>query len=162
MNDQKNPIEFNLEQVNVIKPKQIRDLNIINLIRSNNIPGIKSALYDLSHENFKENDYIEMNNDEIKLTQAYQIIMQYMMKSIDQLEEKNKTLMEFIDKQIDYNEEAEKVVEKQNKKIKNQKKEIEEIKENCKNMEFLIGKLGLEERIKELGIKAIKDEDNII
>ena len=159
MNYPQNPIDFKLEQVDVIKPKQVRNMDIVNLIRSNDIPSIKSLLYDLSHENFKENDYFEMNNDELKLSQTYQFIMQYMMKSIDQLEKKNQTLMEFIDKQIDYNEEAEKVVKKQNKKIDSQKKEISEIRENCQNMEFLIEKLGLREKIIDLGIKPIKDEE---
>ena len=144
---------FNLGQVNKIKPKQLRKLDIIHLIRSNNIPELKQVLYDLSQENFKENDYFEFQKDELKLIKTYQMMMQYMMNSINQLEEKNQKLNEFIDKQIDYNEAAEQVIEKQNKKIRNQKEEIDTITGNCENMEFLIRKLGLEQKIKELGIK---------
>jgi len=144
---------FNLGQVNKIKPKQLRKLDIIHLIRTNNIPELKSVLYDLSQENFKENDYFEFQKDELKLIKTYQMMMQYMMNSINQLEEKNQKLNEFIDKQIDYNEAAEQVIEKQNKKIRNQKEEIDTITGNCENMEFLIRKLGLEQKIKELGIK---------
>ena len=66
---------------------------------------------------------------------------------------KSNLLSEFIDKQIDYNQAAENMIEKQNKKIRNQKEEIDKITGNCENMEFLIRKLGLEEKIKELGIK---------
>ena len=144
---------FNLGQVNKIKPKQLRKLDIIHLIRTNNIPELKSVLYDLSQENFKENDYFEFQKDELKLIKTYQMMMQYMMNSINQLEEKNQKLNEFIDKQIDYNEAAEQVIEKQIKKIRNQKEEIDTITGNCENMEFLIRKLGLEQKIKELGIK---------
>ena len=144
---------FNLGQVNKIKPKQLRKLDIIHLIRTNNIPELKSVLYDLSQENFKENDYFEFQKDELKLIKTYQMMMQYMMNSINQLEEKNQKLNEFIDKQIDYNEAAEQVIEKQNKKIRNQKEEIDTITGNCENMEFLIRKLGLEQKIKDLGIK---------
>ena len=149
---------FNLSQVNKIKPKQLRKLDIIHLVRSNNIPELKEVLYDLSQENFKENDYFEFNKSELKLIQAYQILMQYMMNSIEQLEEKNQKLSEFIDKQLDYNENGEEVLERQNKKIQNQDEDIDKIIANCKNMEFLVKKLGLEDKIKELGIKPISNE----
>ena len=144
---------FNLGQVNKIKPKQLRKLDIIHLIRTNNIPELKSVLYDLSQENFKENDYFEFQKDELKLIKTYQMMMQYMMNSINQLEDKNQKLNEFLEKQLEYNEAAEQVIEKQNKKIRNQKEEIDTITGNCENMEFLIRKLGLEQKIKELGIK---------
>ena len=150
---------FNLGQVNKIKPKQLRKLDIINLVRSNNIPELKDVLYDLSQENFAENDYFEFQKNELKLIKAYQIMMQYMMLSINQLEEKNQTLGKFIHEQIDYNEAAEEVLQKQNKKIRNQEEDISKIVNNCKNMEFLIKQLGLEERIKELGIKPITNNE---
>ena len=144
---------FNLGQVNKIKPKQLRKLDIINLIRSNNIPELYSVLNDLSQENFAENDYFEFQKDELKLIKTYQMMIQYMMHSISQLEEKNQKISEFIDKQLDYNDAAEKVIAKQNKKIRNQKEEIDKITGNCENMEFLIKKLGLEEKVLELGLK---------
>ena len=155
-----NGFAFGLSQVNQIKPKQIKKLDIINLVRSNNIPELKKIIYDLSQENFAENDYFELNKDELKLIQTYQVMIQYMTNSIEQLEFKNEKLTDFIDKQIDYNEAAERVIEKQNKKIKNQQEEISKITENCKNMEFLIKKLGYEKRIKDLGIKPLNDEMN--
>ena len=65
---------FNLGQVNKIKPKQLRKLDIINLVRSNNIPELKDVLYDLSQENFAENDYFEFQKNELKLIKAYQLI----------------------------------------------------------------------------------------
>ena len=153
-----NQFAFNLGQVNKIKPKQLRKLDIIHLVRSNNIPELKQVLYDLSQENFAENDYFEFQKNELKLIKAYQILMQYMMNSINQLEEKNQKLSEFIDKQLDINEAGEEVIERQNKKIRNQEEDIDKIIVNCKNMEFLINKLGLEERIKELGIKPISND----
>ena len=144
---------FNLGQVNKIKPKQLRKLDIINLIRSNNIPELYSVLNDLSQENFAENDYFEFQKDELKLIKTYQMMIQYMIHSISQLEDKNQKISEFIDKQLDYNDAAEKVIAKQNKKIRNQKEEIDKITGNCENMEFLIKKLGLEEKVLELGLK---------
>ena len=153
-----NNFAFNLSQVNKIKPKQLKKIDIINLVRNNNIPELKEVLYDLSQENFAENDYFEFKKDELKLIKAYQILMQYMMNNINQLEEKNQILSDFIDKQLDNNEKAEEVLEKQNKKIRNQDEDIDKIIANCKNMEFLINQLGLEDRLKELGIKPISNE----
>ena len=82
-----------------------------------------------------------------------------MMLSINKKKKKNQTLGKFIDEQIDYNEAAEEVLQKQNKKIRNQEEDISKIVNNCKNMEFLIKQLGLEERIKELGIKPITNNE---
>ena len=157
-----NGFVFNLGQVNHIKPKQLRKLDIISLIRSNNIPELKSVIYDLSQENFAENDYFEFNKDELKLVKTYQMMIQYMLYSIEHLENKNQKLSEFIDKQLDYNEAAEQVIEKQNKKIRNQNEEIDKITGNCENMEFLIRKLELEEKIKELGIKPLSNNNENI
>ena len=153
-----NNFVFNLGQVNKIKPKQLKKIDIINLVRNNNIAELKEVLYDLSQENFAENDYFEFKKDELKLIKAYQILMQYMMNNINQLEEKNQILSDFIDKQLDNNEKAEEVLEKQNKKIRNQDEDIDKIIANCKNMEFLINQLGLEDRLKELGIKPLSNE----
>ena len=83
------------------------------------------------------------------------MMMQYMMNSINHLEAKNQKLCEFIDKQVEYNEAAEQVLEKQGKKIQNQEEDIDKLTGNCENMEFLIKKLDLDDRIKELGIKPL-------
>ena len=160
INIKTNGFAFHLGQVNHIKPKQLRKLDIINLIRTNNISELKSVIYDLSQENFAENDYFEFNKDELKLVKTYQMMIQYMLYSIEHLENKNQKLSEFIDKQLDYNEAAEQVIEKQNKKIRNQNEEIDKITGNCENMEFLIRKLELEEKIKELGIKPLSNNNN--
>jgi len=161
--NQSNNFLFNLGQVNKIKPKQLRKLDIIHLIRSNNIPELKETLNDLSQENFAENDYFEFKKDELKLIKAYQILMQYYMNEINQLEEKNQVLSDFIDKQLDNNEAAVEVLDKQNKKIRNQNEDIDKIIYNCKNMQFLVDQLGLNDRQKELGIHPLnyemKDKD---
>ena len=162
INIKTNGFAFHLGQVNHIKPKQLRKLDIINLIRTNNISELKSVIYDLSQENFAENDYFEFNKDELKLVKTYQMMIQYMLYSIEHLENKNQKLSEFIDKQLDYNEAAEQVIEKQNKKIRNQNEEIDKITGNCENMEFLIRKLELEEKIKELGIKPLSNNNENI
>ena len=156
--NQTNNFVFKLGQVNKIKPKQLRKLDIIHLIRSNNIPELKETLNDLSQENFAENDYFEFKKDELKLIKAYQILMQYYMNEINQLEEKNQVLSDFIGKQLDNNESAVEVLDKQNKKIRNQDEDINKIITNCKNMQFLVDQLGLNDRQKELGIKPLNHE----
>ena len=138
--NQTNNFVFKLGQVNKIKPKQLRKLDIIHLIRSNNIPELKETLNDLSQENFAENDYFEFKKEELKLIKTYQILMQYYMNEINQLEEKNQVLSDFIEKQLDNNEADVEVLDKQNKKIKNQDEEINKIINNCKNMKFLVYK----------------------
>ena len=154
-NNHYNDFAFTLGQVNKIKPKQLLKLDIIHLIRSNNIPELNNVLNDLSQENFAENDYFEFQKNELKLIKTYQLMMQYMMNSINHLESKNQKLCNFIDKQLEYNESAEQVLEKQDKKIKNQNEEIDKLTGNCENMEFLVKTLDLGDRIKELGIKPL-------
>ena len=95
---------------------------------------------------------------ELKLIKTYQILMQYYMNEINQLEEKNQVLSDFIEKQLDNNEAAVEVLDKQNKKIKNQDEDINKIITNCKNMQFLVDQLGLNDRQKELGIKPLNNE----
>lgn len=144
---------FFLSQTNKIKPKQVNKMNIIHLIRSNNIPELNSLMNDLSQENFSENDYFEFSRDELKIIKSYQILTQYMLYSINQLTKKNQILNELSDKQASYNEAAEHTIHKQQKKIKIQSEEISDLSRNCDNMFFLIQKLGLEDKVRELGIK---------
>ena len=149
---QNDEFDFHLSQTNKIKPKSLKNIDIIHLIRQNNLPELNNVLNDLSQENFEENDYFDLNRDELKLIKAYQILMQYMIYSINNLTRKNKLLNELSNQQLNYNEEAEKMLMKQQKKIKEQEETLSQLTNNCINMEFLIKKLHLEDKVNELGV----------
>ena len=149
---QNEEFDFHLSQTNKIKPKSLKNIDIIHLIRQNNLPELNNVLNDLSQENFEENDYFDLNRDELKLIKAYQILMQYMIYSINNLTRKNKLLNELSNQQLNYNEEAEKMLMKQQKKIKEQEETLSQLTNNCINMEFLIKKLHLEDKVNELGV----------
>ena len=144
--------DFHLSQTNKIKPKTLKNIDIIHLIRQNNLPELNNVLNDLSQENFEENDYFDLNRDELKLIKSYQILTQYMIYSINNLTRKNKLLNELSNQQLNYNEEAEKMLMKQQKKIKEQEETLSQLTNNCINMEFLIKKLHLEDKVNELGV----------
>jgi hypothetical protein len=114
---QKETFDFFLSQTNKIKPKTVRRMDIVHLIRSNNIVELNELLRDISQENFDENDYFDFTRDELKLLKSYQILTQYMLYSVNTLERNNQTLNELSDKQYNYNKEAEDVIKKQIKKI---------------------------------------------
>jgi hypothetical protein len=149
---QNDEFDFHLSQTNKIKPKSLKNIDIIHLIRQNNLPELNNILNDLSQENFEENDYFDLNRDELKLIKSYQILTQYMIFSINNLTRKNKLLNELSNQQLNYNEEAEKMLMKQQKKIKEQEETLSQLTNNCINMEFLIKKLHLEEKVNELGV----------
>ena len=151
-NIQNDEFDFHLSQTNKIKPKSLKNIDIIHLIRQNNLPELNNILNDLSQENFEENDYFDLNRDELKLIKSYQILTQYMIYSINNLTRKNKLLNELSNQQLNYNEEAEKMLMKQQQKKKDQEETLNQLTNNCINMEFLIKKLHLEDKVNELGV----------
>ena len=154
--------DFYLSQTNKIKPKNPKKIDILHLIRSNRIQELNELLMDISQEDFEENDYFDFNKDELKLIKSYQILMQYMIYSVNQLTRKNQLLNDLANKQVSYNEEAENFLKKQQKKIKDQEKVLGELTNNCINMEYLIKQLHLEENVNGLGLNGIKKEDELI
>ena len=116
MDKNNNPVDFNfnLSQKNQITPRQLNRVDIMQLIRTNNIPEINSILNDLSQEKFDENDYFDFTKDELKLIKNYQVLTQYMIYSINQLTRKSEQLKELSDNQIKANQKSE-----QNLKNKN-------------------------------------------
>ena len=59
--------DFYLSQTNKIKPKSLKKIDIIHLIRSNRVAELNELLKDISQEDFEENDYFDFNKDELKL-----------------------------------------------------------------------------------------------
>ncbi len=124
---QNDEFDFHLSQTNKIKPKSLKNIDIIHLIRQNNLPELNNILNDLSQENFEENDYFDLNRDELKLIKSYQILTQYMIFSINNLTRKNKLLNELSNQQLNYNEEAEKMLMKQQQKKKSSRRKFKSI-----------------------------------
>ena len=145
--------DFFLSQTNKVKPKNVRKMDIVHLIRTNNTSELNDLLKDISHENFDENDYFDFTRDELKLIKSYQILTQYMIYSVNHLTRKNQTLNDLSNKQLKYNQEAEKVIKRQQKKIQSQEQILGQLTDNCINLEFLIKKLNLEDKVTELGVQ---------
>jgi hypothetical protein len=76
-----------------------------------------------------------------------------MIYSVNHLTRKNQTLNDLSNKQLKYNQDAEKVIKRQQKKIQSQEQILGQLTDNCINLEFLIKKLNLEDKVTELGVK---------
>ena len=113
---------FNLSQKNKVTPRQLNRVDIMQLIRTNNISELNSILNDLSQEKFDENDYFDFTKDELKLIKNYQVLTQYMIYSINQLTRKSEQLKELTDNQIKVNEKSEQNLINKRNKIEEQKK----------------------------------------
>lgn len=101
-----------------------------------------------------------MNKNELKLIKAYQVLTQYMIYSVNHLTKKNQLLNDLSQKQMNYNQEAEKIIQKQQRKIKEQESTLGELTNNCINMEYLIKELHLEDAVNNLGVD-IKGSDTL-
>ena len=143
---------FNLNQKNKITPRQLKKVDIMQLIRTNNTSELNAILNDLSQENFNENEYFDFTKDELKLIKNYQVLTQYMIYSVNQLTRKSEKLKELTDTQIQYNQKSEQVIKNKKNKIQEQEETINELNNDCANLEFLIKQLHLEDKAKEEGI----------
>ena len=144
---------FSLNQKNKVTPRQLKRIDIMQLIRTNNTPELNSVLNDLSQENFSENDYFDFTKDELKLIKNYQVLTQYMIYSVNQLTRKGEKLKELNDAQIQYNQKSEQAIKNKQYKISEQEEAINELTNDCANLEYLIRQLHLEDKAKEEGIE---------
>ena len=158
MDKNNNPVDFNfnLSQKNQITPRQLNRVDIMQLIRTNNIPEINSILNDLSQEKFDENDYFDFNKDELKIIKNYQVLTQYMIYSINQLTRKSEQLKELTDNQIKVNQKSEQNLKNKKDKIEQQNMTINELNNECANLELLIKQYHLEDKAKENGLNLDK------
>ena len=154
MNSKNNPDEFKftLNQKNKITPRQLKKVDIMQIIRTNNTSELNAILNDLSQENFSENEYFDFTKDELKLIKNYQVLTQYMIYSVNQLTRKSEKLKDLTDTQIQYNQKSEQIIKNKQNKITEQEETINELNNDCANLEFLIKQLHLEEKAKEEGI----------
>ena len=151
-NNNQEEFNFNLSQKNRITPRQLNRVDIMQLIRTNNIPELNSILNDLSQEKFDENEYFDFTRDELKLIKNYQVLTQYMIYSINQLTRKSGQLKELTDNQIKANQKAEQNLKNKKAKIEEQNNTINELNNECANLEMLIKQYHLEDKAKENGL----------
>jgi hypothetical protein len=147
---------FNLSQKNKVTPRQLNRVDIMQLIRTNNISELNSILNDLSQEKFDENDYFDFTKDELKLIKNYQVLTQYMIYSINQLTRKSEQLKELTENQIKVNEKSEQNLINKRNKIEEQNNMINELQNECSNLELLIKQYNLEDKAKENGFNFDK------
>ena len=128
----------------------------MQLIRTNNTSELNAILNDLSQENFSENEYFDFTKDELKLIKNYQVLTQYMIYSINQLTRKSEQLKELTDNQIKVNEKSEQNLINKRNKIEEQNNMINELQNECSNLELLIKQYNLEDKAKENGFNFDK------
>ena len=147
MNKNNNQEEFNfsLSQKNQVTPRKLNRTDIMQLIRTNNIPELNSVLNDLSQEKFDENEYFDFTKDELKLIKNYQVLTQYMIYSINQLTRKSEQLKELSDNQIKANQKSEQSLKNKKDKIDEQNNIINELNNECANLELLIKQYHLDD-----------------
>lgn len=151
---------FSLNQVNKVKPKQLKKIDIAALIRSNRVAELNDLFRNLSQEDFEQNEAFDFESDEHKLIRQYQILMQYLLFSVNNLTRKHQALQDIATQQINYNKDVENVIKKQRKKLKEQDEIIEELTANCENMEYLVKQLHLEDKVKKLGLNIPNENLN--
>ena len=105
-----NGFNFNLSQRNKITPRQLKRIDIMQLIRTNNTSELNSILNDLSQEDFSKNEYFDFTKDDLKLIKNYQVLTQYMLFSVNQLTQKGEKLRDLTDNQIQYNKNSEQAI----------------------------------------------------
>ena len=149
-NNNSSEFKFSLNQKNQITPRQLNRVDIMQLIRTNNIPELNSILNDLSQEQFEENDYFDFTKDELKLIKNYQVLTQYMIYSINQLTRKSEQLKELTDNQIKINQKSEQNIKNKKEKIEEQNNMINELNNECANLELLIKQCHLEDKLKNM------------
>ena len=155
-NNNSEGFNFTLSQKNKITPRQLKRVDIMQLIRTNNSPELNAILNDLCQENFKESEYFDFNKDELKLIKNYQVLTQYMIYNINQLTRETEKLKELNDQQIKSNQNSELLIKNKQMQINEQEQTINELTNDCANLEFLIRQLHLEDKAKEEGINLDK------
>ena len=154
-----NNFNFTRGQHNVITPKYLRNANIDSLLKTNNLEGLNQILQDISQENFDANEFFDFTQNEKKLIEDYQILIQYMLYNINSLARKNQKLNEISNKTMGDHMDMENQIRKQKEKIRSQEEVIDQLTNNCLNMEFLIKELGLQDKVDELKDKENNEEE---
>ena len=121
-----NNFNFTRGQHNVITPKYLRNANIDSLLKTNNLEGLNQILQDISQENFDTNEFFDFTQNEKKLIEDYQILIQYMLYNINSLARKNQKLNEISNKTMGDHIDMENQIRKQKEKIRSQEEFIDQ------------------------------------
>ena len=81
-----------------------------------------------------------------------------MLFSVNKLTQKGEKLRDLTDNQIQYNKNSEQAIKAKKNKVREQEEIINELTNDCANLEFLIKQLHLEGKVKEAGIDFDKFE----
>ena len=97
-------------------------------------------------------NYFDFSKEELQLIKNYQVLTQYMIYSVNQLSRKSEKLNDLTNIQIQCNKKSEQSIKNKQNKIREQEDIINELNNDCANLEFLIKQLHLEDKAKEEGI----------
>ena len=159
MNNQNETFRFNLSSSEKITPNYLQNSQIETLIKTNNIQELNKVLIDMSQENFDQNTYFDLSDNEKKLIKDYQILVQYMLYSINGLTRKNQLLNDLSNQKNTEQFNLENEIDRQQQKINSQQETLSQLTNNLLNLEFLIKELKLVEEAKNNGIE-IKDKED--
>ena len=160
MNNQNETFRFNLSSSEKITPNYLQNSQIETLIKTNNIPELNKVLIDMSQENFDQNNYFDLSDNEKKLIKDYQILVQYMLYSINGLTRKNQLLNDLSNQKNTEQFNLENEIDRQQQKINSQQETLSQLTNNLLNLEFLIKELKLVEEAKNNGIEIKDNEDD--
>ena len=160
MNNQNETFRFNLSSSEKITPNYLQNSQIETLIKTNNIQELNKVLIDMSQENFDQNTYFDLSDNEKKLIKDYQILVQYMLYSINGLTRKNQILNDLSNQKNTEQFNLENEIDRQQQKINSQQETLSQLTNNLLNLEFLIKELKLVEEAKNYGIEIKDNEDD--
>ena len=160
MNNQNETFRFNLSSSEKITPNYLQNSQIETLIKTNNIQELNKVLIDMSQENFDQNTYFDLSDNEKKLIKDYQILVQYMLYSINGLTRKNQLLNDLSNQKNTEQFNLENEIDRQQQKINSQQETLSQLTNNLLNLEFLIKELKLVEEAKNNGIEIKDNEDD--
>ena len=160
MNNQNETFRFNLSSSEKITPNYLQNSQIETLIKTNNIQELNNVLIDMSQENFDQNKYFDLSDNEKKLIKDYQILVQYMLYSINGLTRKNQLLNDLSNQKNTEQFNLENEIDRQQQKINSQQETLSQLTNNLLNLEFLIKELKLVEEAKNYGIEIKDNEDD--
>ncbi len=143
-----------------ITPNYLQNSQIETLIKTNNIQELNNVLIDMSQENFDQNKYFDLSDNEKKLIKDYQILVQYMLYSINGLTRKNQILNDLSNQKNTEQFNLEKEIDRQQQKINSQQETLSQLTNNLLNLEFLIKELKLDEEAKNQGIEIKENEED--
>ena len=160
MNKQNETFRFTLSSSGKITPNYLQNSQIETLIKTNNIPELNKVLIDMSQENFDQNNYFDLSDNEKKLIKDYQRLVQYMLYSINGLTRKNQILNDLSNQKNTEQFNLENEIDRQQQKINSQQETLSQLTNNLLNLEFLIKELKLVEEAKNNGIEIKDNEDD--